>query len=64
MVSISLVDVPVLQFFTGRLAQTHYLYAEMQFITGKRMVEIQSNVIAIDRIDARVTGLACIIPHR
>ena len=63
MMSITLVDVPVLQLFAGRLAQPHDFYVEMELVPGERVVEIQRDVFAVDRVDAGVTRLPGIIPH-
>jgi hypothetical protein len=62
MMPVSLMHVPVLQFFRGRLTQPDDLHIEMKLITRQRMVEIERHVIPLNRFDACVARLTGIIP--
>ena len=55
MVTIALMDMPMLQLLRGRLTQSDDLYVEMQFVAGKRMVKVESHIIAVDPFDTRIS---------
>ena len=59
----TLVDMTMLEFFTGRLTQLDNLYVEVQLVSSEGVVEVQGYDVAFDGIDTGIAGLALIVAH-
>ena len=64
MIVSSLMDMSVLKFLFGGFTKAHNLYVEVQFIPGKRMIEIQTDGFIFDTVDTCIACLPGVITNR
>ena len=50
----TIMDMSMLELFLGWLTQVHHLHIEVQFITGKWVIEIQRHRVAFNGVDAGI----------
>ena len=62
MVMPTLVDMSMFQLFGSGITQVNDLDVEMQLIARQRVIKVQSHIFPFDGIDARIAGLAGIVP--